>query len=149
MHPTFNPTLSSHVGWDVGWKCECWMSRIIYFCTLSSNILNTIHSSKIQNGGHTCTSNHFERATGFWWWKTPQRGNKTVGEKEKWSEIFWQYYKRIHWKFPRILWVPFGESVTCKPFSVFFNPFKVLICSDRFWIILFRVLSTGKTTEVV
>ena len=45
--------------------------------TLSSNILRTIHSSKIQNGGHTCvcTSNHFEWPNGFWWWKT--HGGKT------------------------------------------------------------------------
>ena len=49
---------------NVGWAVLFTFARS--HPTLSSNILKTIHSSKIQNGGHTCTSNHFERATEFW-----------------------------------------------------------------------------------
>ena len=39
MYPTFHPKFSSRVGWNVGWKSECWMNCIIYICTLSSNII--------------------------------------------------------------------------------------------------------------
>ena len=45
---------------NVGWAVLFTFARS--HPTLSSNILKTIYSSKIQNGGHmwTCTSTHFE-----------------------------------------------------------------------------------------